>query len=120
MNTEAAALTDVNVAAAAADAARATPGVGRLQPGLWGLVQQLSHELWRHATGEPYPDVAGVEVELVDGAARVDVTLATDGTRPAAQVAAAVQRAVVDAVAVRTAVPVVSVAVHVCEIALPG
>ena len=110
---------DVHVAAAAADAARATPGVERLQPGLWGLVQQLSHELWEHATGEPYPDVAGVEVELRDEVAVVDVTLATDGTLPAGQVAAAVQRAVVDAVAVRTAVPVVSVAVHVCEIALP-
>ncbi len=113
-------LVDVRVASAAADAARATPGVERLQPGLWGLVQQLGHELWEHATGEPYPDVAGVEVELADGAALVDITLATDGTVPAAQVAAAVQRAVVDAVAVRAAVPVVSVAVHVCEIALPG
>jgi uncharacterized alkaline shock family protein YloU len=110
---------DVHVASAAAGAARATPGVERLQPGLWGLVQQLSHELWERATGEAYPDVAGVEVEMQDGVALVDVTLATDGTIPAGQVAAAVQRAVVDAVAARTAVPVLSVAVHVCEIALP-
>lgn len=118
MTTPSEQIADVHVASAAADAARATPGVGRLQPGLWGLVQQLSHELWEHATGEPYPDVAGVEVGLEGGLARVDITLATDGTIPASGVAAAVQRAVVDAVAARTAVPVVSVAVHVCEIAL--
>lgn len=112
-------LADVHVAAAAADAARSTPGVERLQPGLWGLVQQLSHEMWVRTTGEPYPDVGGVDVELIGSAARIDVTIVADGTRPADVIAFEMQRAIVSAVAARTGVPVSEVAVHVCEISLP-
>lgn len=109
-------LAELQVAAAAADAARATPGVERLQPGLWGLVQQVGHEMWVRATGEPYPDVGGVEVELVASGFRLDVTIVADGSRPAADIAFAVQRAVAGAVG---GVTVAEVAVHVCEISLP-
>lgn len=116
---------DLQVAAVAATVARAVPGVARLQPGLWGLVQQLSRELWERVTGEPYPDLAGVEAEIHGRAgihnriATIDITLVTDGHRPAAEVAADVQHAVTTTVASHLDVVVTSVAVHVCEINLP-
>lgn len=109
-------LTEVRVAAATAQAARATPGVVRLQPGLWGLVRQFSQQVWERVTGNPYPDVAGVEVQLDDGSATIELTLVTDGRRPAASIVAAVQRAVVKAVTTQTGLTGPNVAVHVCEI----
>ena len=36
-------VTEIRIAAVAAGAARAVPGVAHLQPGLWGLVQQTRH-----------------------------------------------------------------------------
>jgi uncharacterized alkaline shock family protein YloU len=114
------AVADIQIAAVAAATARSIPGVARLQPGLWGLVQQLSRELWVRITGEPYPDIGGVDVALLDDTtATVDITLVTDGHRPAAAVAADVQHAVTTAIAARLAIPVGAVAVHVCEINLP-
>lgn len=109
-------VTEVRVATATAQAARSTPGVARLQPGLWGLVRQFCQQVWERVTGTPYPDVAGVEVQLYDGSATIELTLVTDGGRPAASIVAAVQRAVVKAVTTQTGLAVTSVAVHVCEI----
>lgn len=110
---------DLQVAAVAAAAARATAGVARLQPSVWGLVQQVSRDLWERVTGQPYPDLGGVEVELRDDAAWIDLTLVTTGTWPAAAIAAAVQRAVTEAVIYQNGIPVTAVAVHVCEISVP-
>ena len=109
-------VTEIRVAAAAAQAARATPGVVRLQPNLWGLVRRFSQQVWERVTGKPYPDVAGVEVQLDDESATIELTLVTDGRHPAASIAAAAQRAVVEAVTTQTGLAVTSVAVHVCEI----
>lgn len=114
------AIVDLHLAATAADIARATPGVLRLQPGLWGLVQQLSRELWEHVTGDPYPDLGGVEAELRDRVAHIDITLVADGHRPAAAVAADVQHAVAATVTASFDITSASVAVHVCAIGLPG
>ncbi|MGH3616188.1 MAG: Asp23/Gls24 family envelope stress response protein [Pseudonocardia sp.] len=110
---------DLQVAALAATVTRAVPGVARLQPGLWGLVQQLSRELWKRVTGEPYPDLAGVEAEIRGRTTAIDITLVTDGHRPAAEVAADVQHAVTTTVTSHLGIVVTSVAVHVCEINLP-
>jgi len=52
---------EIRVAAVAAAAARAVPGVAHLQPGLWGLLQQVSTDLWTRLTGKPRPDTGGVE-----------------------------------------------------------
>ncbi len=109
---------EVRVAAAAAAAARVTPGVVRLQPGLWGLVQQLSREAWQRATGQAFPDIGGVEAELDGASASVELTLVVDAGAPAVSVVAAVQRSVTEAVSAATGLRVRSVAVHICEIDL--
>jgi uncharacterized alkaline shock family protein YloU len=111
---------DLHVAAVAATVARAIPGVTRLQPRLWGLVQQLSRELWERVTGEPYPDLAGVEVEIHNSTATIDIRLVTDGRSPAVDVVADVQQAVTTTVASHLNIVVTHVAVHVCEINLPA
>lgn len=111
---------DLHVAAAAATVARAIPGVARLQPRLWGLVQQLSRELWERVTGEPYPDLAGVEAEIHNSTATIDIRLVTDGRSPAVDVVADVQQAVTTTVASHLNIVVTSVTVHVCEINLPA
>jgi uncharacterized alkaline shock family protein YloU len=114
------AVADIQIAAIAAATVKSIPGVTRLQPGVWGLVQQLGRELWERITGEPYPDTAGVDAAILDDAtATVDITLATDGHRSAAAVVADVQHAVTTAIAAHVAIPVSVVAVHVCEISLP-
>lgn len=111
---------DLHVATVAAAVARAVPGVARLQPRLWGLIQQLSRELWERVTaGEPYPDLAGVEAEIHGRTATIDITLVTDGHRPAVDVVAEVQRTVTTTVATHLDIVVTSVAVHVCEVDLP-
>lgn len=116
---EQATILDLRVAAVAAAAARAETGVLRLQPGLWGLLQQLRRELWQRDGGAPCPDLAGVEAQIRDGTTTIDLTVVSDGRRSAAAVAVGVQRAVSEAVTARLGVPVASVAVHVCEISLP-
>lgn len=110
--------TEVAVAAAAAEAARATPGVVRLQPRIWGLVQQLSLQMWERATGRPYPDTAGVEVDIDDAVVAVDISLVLHGRSQAAAVADAVQRAVPPAVTAATGLTVSAVTVHITDIDL--
>jgi uncharacterized alkaline shock family protein YloU len=112
-------VTEIRIAALAAAAARATPGVAHLQPGLWGLVAQLGTELWTRATGKPRPDTGGVEVAIDVHAdtTTIDITLVTDGLRPAAATAAHVQRAVHQAVTDSGAAPPTRIAVHITDIA---
>lgn len=117
---ESATVTAVRVAAAAAQAARATPGVTRLQPGLWGLVRRFSQEAWERATGQDYPDTGGVEVDLDGDRALVELTVVTDGRAQAAAVVRAVQREVDRAVRDATGLRATVVAVHVTEIDLYG
>lgn len=110
---------DIHAAAVAADTARRVAGVARLQPGTWGLLQQLSRDLWTRVTGEPHPDTAGVQAEVHGDAVTIDITLVATGTRPATSVASDVQRAVTAAVPAQLGLAVDSVAVHVSEINLP-
>jgi hypothetical protein len=111
---------EIRVAATAADAARSTPGVAHLQPGFWGLVQQLGSELWTRVTGQPRPDTAGSEVRIDGDTPAIDVTLVADGRRPAAAVAGDVQRNVYLAVRATHDIAPRRVAVHVVAIALPS
>ena len=111
-------VTEIRIAAAAAAAARAVPGVAYLQPGLWGLVQQLGTELWTRVTGKPRPDTGGVEVVVDGDTTTIDITLVTDGLRPAAVIAADVQRRVHEAVTDTCAAAPTRIAVHITDIAL--
>lgn len=112
--------TEVAAAAAAADAARATAGVVRLQPRLWGLVQQVSREMWELATGTRYPDIAGVEAILDPGAAEVtiEIALTLHARHQAVAVVDAVQSAVPPAVAMATGLRVSTVTVRITDIDL--
>lgn len=112
-------LDEVRVATAAAEAARAVPGVIRLQPGLVGLVAQIAAETWTRVTGLDMPDYGGVDVDLDPaGGANVRITVVTDSRHQAATVAEGIQRAVLAALAERTAPPAATVVVHVCDITI--
>lgn len=113
------AVTEVRAADAAARAARAVPGVVRLQPGVLGLLGQFAAEAWGQATGEELPDIAGVQADLTDDAAvRLDLRIVVDGGYRAADVGVAVQDAVVAAVTAAVALRPAAVLVHVVEIDL--
>lgn len=114
---------EVRAAEAAAQAARAVPGVVRLQPGVFGLLGQLAARAWERATGRGLPDIGGVRAELddrrtEDPTLRVDLQLVVDGGYQAAAVAADVQLAVPAAVTDAVGVLVTVVLVHVVEIDL--
>jgi uncharacterized alkaline shock family protein YloU len=84
-----------------------------------GVLQQNTRDLWERATGQSYPDVAGVEVSLAGGAGGsvgVEVSFVLDARHPATQVAVAVQRAVAAAVSSATGLPVSGVAVYISDI----
>jgi uncharacterized alkaline shock family protein YloU len=113
-------VTEIRVAATAADAARSTPGVAHLQPGLWGLVHHLGNELWTRVTEQPRPDTAGIEVRIDGGTLTIDVTLVADGRRPVSVVAGDVQRNVYLAVRATHDIEPRQIAIHVIDIALPA
>lgn len=110
---------EVHVGVAAADAARSTPGVVRLQPGLIGLVVQLTAEIWRKVTGQELPDYGGVDVDLGDPAGpAVEITVVTDSRFQATLVAEEIQRAATSAITARTGHEGATITVHVCDIAI--
>ncbi|WP_156934638.1 Asp23/Gls24 family envelope stress response protein [Pseudonocardia spinosispora] len=109
---------EVAAAAAAATAVRATAGVVRLQPRIWGLVHQLSQQMWERATGKAYPDTAGVDATVDGDTVAVEIALVLHGGYQATAVADAVQRAVPAAVAAATGLTVTTVTVRVTDIDL--
>ena len=109
---------DVLAAAAAAEAARATMGVVRLQPGIWGMVARLTRDMWERATGTPYPDTAGVDVELRGDTVAVEVAFVLHAHYRATTVVEDVQRAVRTAVTTATGLDVSTVSVRITEIDL--
>ncbi len=112
-------LLEVRAADAAARAARAVPGVVRLQPGVCGLVGQLAARAWEQATGQALPDLAGVRAELVDGiGVAVDVQLVLDGGYQAAAVGTVVHDAVRAALTRAAGLVVTEVQVHIVEVDL--
>lgn len=83
-----------------------------------GLVQQVGTDLWTRVAGKPRPDTGGVEVVIDGDTTTIDITLVTDGLRPAATVAGDVQREVHLAVIDSGVAPPARIAVHVVDIAL--
>lgn len=118
------ALTAVQVAALAADAARAVPGVAALQPRLRHLPRHVRTRVRAQAAGRAVPDTAGVAARLhgsehPDGpGVAVEITLVTGGSTQVAAVVGAVQRSVAEAVTGATGLAVHRVGVLVCDIAV--
>lgn len=111
----ASAVEEIRYADTVARAVRAVPGVVRLQPGLAGLLRKFAAQTWERATGQPVPDIAGVEVHLTsDGRARVDVRIVADINHQAAALGAAVHQAAVQAIPDRPT----TARVHIVEIDL--
>jgi hypothetical protein len=92
-------VTEIKAADAAANAARAVPGVVRLQPGVLGLLRHFAAQAWTQATGRELPDIAGVDADLTRGQLRIDVRVVVSVFYQAAEVGAAVQQAVTAALA---------------------
>lgn len=113
-------VTEIRIAAAAAAAARTTPGVAHLQPGLRGLVYQLGADLWTRVTGQPRPDTAGIEVRIDGDAVTIEVTLVADGRRAASAIAGDVQRNVDRAVRAAHDIAPLLIAIHIVDITLPA
>jgi hypothetical protein len=108
-------LAEIRYADAVARAVRAVPGVVRLQPGLVGLLRQFAAQAWERATGQPAPDIAGVEIHLSsDGRARIDVRIVADVNYRAADVGAAVHHAATHAITDRPT----TARVHIVDIDL--
>ncbi|TVT21382.1 Asp23/Gls24 family envelope stress response protein [Amycolatopsis acidiphila] len=104
------------VAAVAADAARRTPGVARLEAGVGGLVRAWGRAKWQQVKGITPAPAEGVLVELGGDAVRVRLSIATSGDAQAAAVARAVQHAVYRAVTRDTGLAVDEVSVTVLDI----
>lgn len=111
------------IASIAANAARATPGVVRLEVGVTGLVRQLrrhTHARWVGLDPAPSAGVTVARDTPNPGATTVhlDVVVAVTGERTAVAVATVLQSAVADAVAANTGVAVSAVAVSILDIAI--
>ncbi|WP_054816451.1 Asp23/Gls24 family envelope stress response protein [Nocardia arizonensis] len=108
---------DAVLAAVAARAALATPGVARLEPGMRGLVSSLVRKGRQRRTGAEPASADGVRVRHDTGGAlsvRVDLVLAA-GCR-VATVGCAVQREVSRVVWEQTGAAVAEVSVTVTDI----
>lgn len=104
------------MAAVAADAARRTPGVVRLESGVGGLVRAWGRARWQRVKGITPAPAEGVLVELLGDAVRVRLGIATSGHRQAAVVARQVQRDVRAAIVRDTGLAVEDVSVVVLDI----
>lgn len=104
------------IAAVAARAAEATPGVARLEPGVRGLLAILTRagrQRWTEA--DPAP-TEGVRVRVTDAGLTVHVDIAVRADGPAAGVARAVQEHVARDVGEHTGQQVDTVCVHILDI----
>jgi uncharacterized alkaline shock family protein YloU len=104
------------VAAVAAHAAGAVSGVVRLEPRLTGLVTSLLRSARQRVKGLDPAPTDGVQCDIVEGRARLEINLVTSGQDQAIAVAQRVQRAVAHAVTDATGLPVTEVAVCILDI----
>lgn len=109
-------ITDEVIAAIAAHAAGATPGVARLQPGLAGLLGEFSRRTRQRLGLAAGAATGGVEVERAAGGVTLRLEIAADGHDQAAAVARAAQQAVARAVSEGTGLAVESVAIRILDI----
>ncbi|WP_280399963.1 Asp23/Gls24 family envelope stress response protein [Nocardia carnea] len=104
------------IAAVAARAAEATPGVARLEPGVRGLLAVLTRagrQRWTEA--DPAP-TEGVRVRVTGAGLTVHVDIAVRADGPAAEVGRAVQEHVAREVGEHTGQQVDAVCVHILDI----
>lgn len=104
------------VAGVAAVAARRTPGVARLEPGVGALLRAWGHTKWQRVKGITPAPADGVLVHLDGGGVQVHVGIATTGHTEAAAVARRVQREVRHAITRDTGLTVDEVSVVVLDI----
>ncbi|GAB3561875.1 Asp23/Gls24 family envelope stress response protein [Amycolatopsis endophytica] len=112
------------IAAIAAHAAVAVPGVVRTQPGLRGLATSVARAARQRIQGLTPAPADGVRVLAADpdegrAGVRVEVGVVLSGQDQAAAVAQAVQRAVTRAVEAATSGPVASVSVTILDVETP-
>ncbi|GAB3838879.1 hypothetical protein [Kribbella italica] len=112
-------LTEIRAADAAAKAARAVPGVVRLQPGVWGLLRQFAAQAWTQATGKKLPDIGGVDAGFRTDhhQLRIELRIVVSIHHHAAQVGQAVHDAVLTAVSAVTDTPA-QIRIHIVEVDL--
>lgn len=109
------------LAAVAARAALATPGVLRLEPGVRGLVSGLVRAGRQRFTGIEPAGADGVRVRShADGRISVEIDAVLSTERPATEVGVAVQREVLRVVEERTGQPVAEVRVGIVDIETGG
>jgi uncharacterized alkaline shock family protein YloU len=106
-------ITEPVVAAIAAHAAARTPGVVRLEPGVVGVLREITRAARRWAGLAGTTPVEGVQVRFDDDAVGIHLDLVVTADRQAAGTAVAAQRAVTGAVTAHTGIsaPVVSVSI---------
>jgi uncharacterized alkaline shock family protein YloU len=106
-------ITEPVVAAIAAHAAARTPGVVRLEPGVVGVLREITRIARRWAGRAVTAPVDGVQVRFDGDAVSIHLDLVVTADRQAAATAVAAQRAVTEAVIANTGIsaPVVSVSI---------
>jgi uncharacterized alkaline shock family protein YloU len=104
------------VASVAADAARSTPGVARLEPGVGALLRAWGRTKWQRVKGITPAPAEGVVVNLDGDGVQVHVGIATTGHTQAAAVARRVQREVRHAITRDTGLAVDEVSVVILDI----
>ncbi|RJQ66484.1 Asp23/Gls24 family envelope stress response protein [Pseudonocardiaceae bacterium YIM PH 21723] len=104
------------VRSVAARAARSTPGVARLEPGVWDLAKSWSRSTWQKVRGVDSAPADGVHAQVTDGAAAIQLSIATTGREPAFAVAQAVQRSISGAVSAQTGLKVTEVRVSIIDV----
>jgi len=106
-------ITEPVVAAIAAHAAARTPGVVRLEPGVVGVLREITRIARRWAGLAVTAPVEGVRVRFDGDAVGIHLDLVVTADRQAAATAVAAQRAVTEAVTANTGIsaPVVSVSI---------
>jgi hypothetical protein len=110
-------LIEIKAAEAAAIAARAVPGVVRLQPGVRGLLRHFAAQAWTQATGKALPDLAGVQADLTHDQLQLDLRIVVSIYYQAAEVGQAVTQAATLAVVGLADVPS-QVRTHIVEVDL--
>ncbi|WP_020496519.1 Asp23/Gls24 family envelope stress response protein [Sciscionella marina] len=106
------------LAAIAVDAARRTPGVVRMEPGLRGLLDRMGRGVRERLGGLERAPSEGARAVMADGEVRIGLDLAVSGSARAADVAARAQRAVAEAIASATGLTASVVTVSVLDVEL--
>lgn len=109
-------ITEPVIAAIAAHVATRTPGVVRLEPGVVGVLREMTTIVRRRAGFAVTAPVEGVQVRFDGDAVRIHLDLVVTADRQAAATAVAAQRAVAEAVTASTGISAPAVSVSILDI----